>query len=651
MRRVLLLLGVLWAVVALAAAPAYAAGQSATTDPPTNVGQTSATLNGTVNPGTDALDIVQSCTFNYGTTTAYGKTASCTPTPSGSGDQAVSATVTGLTPGMTYHYDVSISVLSVSLTSPGVITKTGSDVSFATQSPSGATKPVAVTAAATNVFSNSAQLNGTVTAGSADVTDCHFAYGTSASALTSTAPCSTKPTAGQSNVAVSAVVGGLSPSTTYTFELVATSSAGTGTGSPLTFTTAAPGNNAPAPTATTQPATSVGQTTATLNGTVNTKGLPATQCVFEYGPTTAYGATAPCTPTPTASSSDQNVHADLTNLSSGTQYHFRVDILTQGGPAEGNDATFTTTGASATTLPATFITGSSANLHGSVNPNGQTITQCAFVIGTSTAYGTTIPCAQSASSLTGTTPIIVSAAASGLQQKTTYHYQLIVTTAAAASLGGDKTFTTLALPTGTTQPATGVGTSTATLHGTVNPQGAPVIACYFQYGVAPFTYGTGGSSYPLAVKCNPTPSGSANTAVSAHLTGLASRTTYYYRVLVSTQAGLFVGNTVSFKTKSPVVKKHKKKKKKVPGVRITKTLTSRTLHGAKFYFRATHYRATRGFQCALVARKHGRFAKPHYRRCVSPTYYIHLRDVRYRFYVRAGDRAGWGRPATRTFTG
>jgi hypothetical protein len=68
----------------------------------TEAGQTTAVLNGTVNPNDLS---VNTCEFEYGTTTAYGAKAGCggiaahsnTPVP-------VSGNATGLTPGTAYHY-------------------------------------------------------------------------------------------------------------------------------------------------------------------------------------------------------------------------------------------------------------------------------------------------------------------------------------------------------------------------------------------------------------------------------------------------------------------------------------------------------------------------------------------------------------------
>ena len=45
-------------------------------------------------------------------------------------------------------------------------------------------------------------------------------------------------------------------------------------------------------------ASSITQTTASLNATVNPNGGAVSECKLEYGLTTSYGKTAPCTPSP-----------------------------------------------------------------------------------------------------------------------------------------------------------------------------------------------------------------------------------------------------------------------------------------------------------------------------------------------------------------
>jgi hypothetical protein len=75
----------------------------AVTGSTTSVTPTAATLDGTVNPNGAATAVV----FECGTDTGYGKTATADQSPvSDPGDQPVSVRVTGLIPGMYYHFRV-----------------------------------------------------------------------------------------------------------------------------------------------------------------------------------------------------------------------------------------------------------------------------------------------------------------------------------------------------------------------------------------------------------------------------------------------------------------------------------------------------------------------------------------------------------------
>jgi N-acetylneuraminic acid mutarotase len=96
----------------------------------------------------------------------------------------------------------------------------------------------------------------------------------------------------------------------------------------------------PPPTATTGIATNVGQTSATLNGTVNPNGF-TTSAFFEYGTTTAYGTSSGGNPIGSGTS-DVSVNFLATNLACNTLYHFRVGGVSSAGTTNGADATFTT---------------------------------------------------------------------------------------------------------------------------------------------------------------------------------------------------------------------------------------------------------------------------------------------------------------------
>jgi hypothetical protein len=80
------------------------------------------------------------------------------------------------------------------------------------------------------------------------------------------------------------------------------------------------------PTVTAGPVTSLEATAAVLNGTVNPNGGAVGSCVFEWGPTTAYGSSAPCSPAPGSGSSPVAVSAAASGLTPATTYHYRLTV-------------------------------------------------------------------------------------------------------------------------------------------------------------------------------------------------------------------------------------------------------------------------------------------------------------------------------------
>lgn len=94
-----------------------------------------------------------------------------------------------------------------------------------------------------------------------------------------------------------------------------------------------------------------------------------------------------------------------------------------------------------------------------------------------------------------------------------------------------------------TNPATDIATTSATLNGTVDPNGTSILTGQFEYGTSPTLVGA------TIVTATTPASGTLNgltapTAVSYSLTGLSSGTTYYYRVT----AGAAQGSILSFTT-------------------------------------------------------------------------------------------------------
>jgi hypothetical protein len=194
-------------LAALATMVVLAAG--ATTLPATDVTNTSATLNGSLEGATEAH-------FQYGTTTDYGSRIDVE-----AADGPVSAPVTDLSPNTTYHFKL--------FSDAG----DGDDVKFTT-APN--PKPPAVgNQRATKITTTSAHLSATLNPNGA-ATTYYFQYGRTTryghrtSAVT--VPAGTQP------VAVQADLSGLRPYTRYHWRLNASNSAGRGLGPDRAFPTA-----------------------------------------------------------------------------------------------------------------------------------------------------------------------------------------------------------------------------------------------------------------------------------------------------------------------------------------------------------------------------------------------------------------------------
>ena len=97
-----------------------------------------------------------------------------------------------------------------------------------------------------------------------------------------------------------------------------------------------------APIVSTGTASNVGPNSATLNGNLLDMGASSCSVWFEYGTTTSYGSSTTHTP----KTSTGAFSASISELSSGTLYHFRACASNSGGTSYGEDSTFTTTSGS-----------------------------------------------------------------------------------------------------------------------------------------------------------------------------------------------------------------------------------------------------------------------------------------------------------------
>jgi YVTN family beta-propeller protein len=503
---------------------------SVVTEAATQLGQTTAALNATVNPNGGE---VSACKFEYGTGT-LSEITPCSTTPSAvTSSVAVSAEAKGLTPDATYSFRIVLTTRSG--------TSKGAELSFQTAP---AVPPSVATGSASEVKQRSATLNATVNPHGAEVTSCKLEYGETPTegppSTWSSAPCSTNPGAGTTPVAVSARVTGLRPGGIYSFRILAKTAGGPSLGGEKGFQ-ALPEL---APTVLTVAGLYQFGNEITLEAFVNPQGESIAACKFEYG-TTALSSSAPCTP-PTLGPETASlaVEARVSGLTANTLYHFRISAGGASGSAKGEEVYFCTgvCPPGAKTEAATQIGQRTAQLNATVNPNDENVTSCKFAYsGPGVASGASVGCSAPPGS--GTSPVPVSAEVKGLTPGQSYSFEAVATTASGTTHGAVVKLTTrpATAPTVGVASASAITSISATLKATVNPNGAEVTACKFEYGTS--------TSYGTVLPCTPTPgAGVGAAAVSATLGGLKAATTYHYRVLASSASGTTQGSDTTFKT-------------------------------------------------------------------------------------------------------
>jgi hypothetical protein len=250
-------------IASAASSPSIATGAA------TKVSNSTAVLNGTINPNGHATQY----DFTYGPTTAYGATTALHTVKSGTKPVAISITVTGLTPGTTYHYRLNAS------NSAGAVA--GADRAFTT---TGHPPAAVVTGGAVNVGKTVATPTGVINPEGATTTWV-IQYGlTTAYGLQNfpgTLAGATTP------VAVSALLTGLSPATLFHYRIVAFhGSAVVSAGGDATFFTEPAKRPAPRMTAHTSPGRDKRSPFAfTTSGSLNGAGfIPAAQrCTGNVG--------------------------------------------------------------------------------------------------------------------------------------------------------------------------------------------------------------------------------------------------------------------------------------------------------------------------------------------------------------------------------
>lgn len=200
-----------------------------TTGAASNVQPTSVTLNGTVNP--DGLPVT-SCVFEYGTDTSYGQSVPCVQSVgSGTSPVAVSADLSGLQEGTTYHFRL----VAENANGPNQ----GADVEVTVPA-----APTIVSAKVANLGSGTADLTAQINPHAAPST-YHFEYGTSMAYGTSVPIPDGTIAAGVTAQTVAQHVSGLQANATYHWRVVAQDIAGSTTGADHTFIYSQSGSGLP----------------------------------------------------------------------------------------------------------------------------------------------------------------------------------------------------------------------------------------------------------------------------------------------------------------------------------------------------------------------------------------------------------------------
>ena len=191
----------------------------------------------------------------------------------------------------------------------------------------------------------------------------------------------------------------------------------------------------------------------------------------------------------------------------------------------------------AVTGAATSVGASSAVVGGKVGPGGEE-TSWYVEYGTTTAYGSRTG-ARSAGN--GTAQVDVTEQLRGLTTGATYHYRVVATNDTGTARGADLTLTTQAAPAVVTSPASALGPTSATVAGTVDPNGSST-GWWVEYGTS--------TSYGSRTDTQSAGAGASPVGVSVRLSGLRAGVTYHFRVVASNAVGTTRGGDRSFRTDS-----------------------------------------------------------------------------------------------------
>ena len=443
------------------------------------------------------------------------------------GEQTASvATGAVLAPGSTYYYRV----VATNGTPPAA---EGAVASFTTPPTPLTTAPTAVTTTTATLEGHLAPLNPLVPA----QYDFEYNVGPSCSggSVTGTEEAGTGP---GSEAAASVTVSELQPDSQYSVCLVSVNAFGSQQAPAVHFTTPA----APAKVDS-ESTPAVTPFEAQLEAQINPEGQ-ATFYEFEYSTTeTAGELTGTITTikgsTPLAAGNGDETASVVTGtLTPGTTYYYRV-VAANGTPpsAEGAVQSFETPDAEAPVIESESVSNvipTGVTLEAQVNPSYEASTYTFQYAREESVLlennGTSVPGGSiSAGSITAASEHLATANVIGLQPDTTYYYRVIAknTTGTATGLLKVAHFKTASTPSASTGAVQSIGTTAATISGTLDPDGLPT-SYYIEYGGVDY----GQKTTPVEV-----PAGIAPLNEMIQLSGLEPGVTYHYRLVAANNNG------------------------------------------------------------------------------------------------------------------
>lgn len=288
-----------------------------------------------------------------------------------------------------------------------------------------------------------------------------------------------------------------------------------------------------------------------VTGTVKPNGALTTYW-FDYGETSALG-------TRNAEQSVGSGYASIpapayiSGLKANTLYYYRLSAKNRFGTITGATYSFSTNGTpppqgvapTTKTSAATSIARTTVNLNGQVDPNGFNTTYW-FEYGKDNDLGSSTSL-QAAGN--GNSSSNVSVSLSDLSPLTKYYFRLNAQNPYGTVNGAIMSFTTKG-PSAATTPevdttaAANINTTNAQLTGRIDPNGA-VTTYWFEYSedsLLGSLIGSGTLQQTVAADAG-------LTTVRATITGLRTKTTYFYRLIGRNSEGTVRGDIETFKTK------------------------------------------------------------------------------------------------------